>query len=120
MLASTQIPFGAHWQATEMLRKSNARHFPQKRRVSKVYRALSSAANSPSPARRRRNISQKPSNGWPRLRTPPSDFRRIAMKITAAVVHERSGPFTVEQLELCDPRPDELLVEVVASGLCAT
>ena len=42
------------------------------------------------------------------------------MKITAAVVHERSGPFTVEQLELCDPRADELLVEVVASGMCAT
>jgi aryl-alcohol dehydrogenase len=42
------------------------------------------------------------------------------MKITAAVVYERSGPFTVEQLDLCDPRADELLVEVVASGMCAT
>jgi len=42
------------------------------------------------------------------------------MKITAAVVQERSGPFIVEQLELCDPRADELLVEVVASGMCAT
>ena len=42
------------------------------------------------------------------------------MKITAAVVHERSGPFNVEQLDLCDPRNDELLVEVVASGMCAT
>ncbi|HMF23588.1 MAG TPA: NAD(P)-dependent alcohol dehydrogenase [Pseudolabrys sp.] len=42
------------------------------------------------------------------------------MKITAAVVHERSGPFGVEQLDLCDPRADELLVEVVASGMCAT
>lgn len=42
------------------------------------------------------------------------------MKITAAVVHERSGPFSVEQIELCDPRADELLVEVVASGMCAT
>ncbi|MGA8389591.1 MAG: alcohol dehydrogenase catalytic domain-containing protein, partial [Pseudolabrys sp.] len=42
------------------------------------------------------------------------------MKITAAVVHERSGPFNVEQLDLCDPRSDELLVEVVASGMCAT
>jgi aryl-alcohol dehydrogenase len=35
-------------------------------------------------------------------------------------VHERSGPFGVEQLDLCDPRADELLVEVVASGMCAT
>ena len=42
------------------------------------------------------------------------------MKITAAVVHERSGPFTIEDLDLCDPRADELLVEVVASGMCAT
>jgi aryl-alcohol dehydrogenase len=42
------------------------------------------------------------------------------MKITAAVVHERSGPFQIETLDLCDPRPDELLVEVVASGMCAT
>ena len=42
------------------------------------------------------------------------------MKITAAVVHERSGPFSVEQIELCDPRADELLVEVVACGMCAT
>ena len=42
------------------------------------------------------------------------------MKITAAVVHERSGPFHVEELDLCDPRSDELLVQVVASGMCAT
>ncbi len=42
------------------------------------------------------------------------------MKIIAAVVHERFGPFSVEQLDLCDPRSDELLVEVVASGMCAT
>ena len=42
------------------------------------------------------------------------------MKITAAVVHERSGSFSVEELDLCDPREDELLVEVVASGMCAT
>ena len=42
------------------------------------------------------------------------------MEITAAVVHERSGPFTVEQLDLCDPRDDELLVEVIASGMCVT
>jgi len=42
------------------------------------------------------------------------------MKITAAVVHERAGPFTIEQIDLCDPRPEELLVEVAASGMCAT
>ena len=42
------------------------------------------------------------------------------MKITAAVVRERSALFAIEQLDLCDPRADELLVEVVASGMCAT
>jgi aryl-alcohol dehydrogenase len=42
------------------------------------------------------------------------------MKITAAVVHERSGPFSIEQVDLCEPRNDELLVEVIASGMCAT
>jgi aryl-alcohol dehydrogenase len=42
------------------------------------------------------------------------------MQITAAVVRERSGPFQIETLDLCDPRADELLVEVVASGMCAT
>jgi aryl-alcohol dehydrogenase len=42
------------------------------------------------------------------------------MKITAAVVHERSGPFSIEQVDLCEPRDDELLVEVIASGMCAT
>jgi aryl-alcohol dehydrogenase len=42
------------------------------------------------------------------------------MKITAAVVHERSGAFAIEQVDLCDPRSDELLVEVAASGMCQT
>ena len=42
------------------------------------------------------------------------------MKITAAVVHERGGPFAIETLDLCDPRADELLVEVIACGMCAT
>ena len=42
------------------------------------------------------------------------------MQITAAVVRKRSGAFQIETLDLCDPRADELLVEVVASGMCAT
>jgi aryl-alcohol dehydrogenase len=42
------------------------------------------------------------------------------MKITAALVRNRSGPFQIEVLDLCAPRADELLVEVVASGMCAT
>jgi aryl-alcohol dehydrogenase len=42
------------------------------------------------------------------------------MQITAAVARERFGPFTVEQVELTDPRADELLVKIVASGMCQT
>jgi aryl-alcohol dehydrogenase len=42
------------------------------------------------------------------------------MQITAAVVREKSGAFNIERIDLCDPRDDELLVEVAASGMCAT
>jgi aryl-alcohol dehydrogenase len=42
------------------------------------------------------------------------------MQITAAVVPERSAPFVIDKLELCDPRPDEVLVRIVACGMCHT
>ena len=42
------------------------------------------------------------------------------MQITAAVVRECTGPFNIEPVELTEPRADELLVEVAASGMCAT
>jgi aryl-alcohol dehydrogenase len=42
------------------------------------------------------------------------------MQITAAVARERFGAFSVEQVDLTDPRPDELLVKIVASGMCQT
>src|SRR5882724_1286976 len=42
------------------------------------------------------------------------------MQITAAVVAERGAPFVIEALELTDPRPDEVLVRIVASGMCQT
>jgi aryl-alcohol dehydrogenase len=42
------------------------------------------------------------------------------MQIVAAVARERFGDFTIEPLELVDPRADELLVEIVASGMCQT
>ena len=42
------------------------------------------------------------------------------MQITAAVARERFGAFTIERVELTDPRPDELLVRIVASGMCQT
>src|SRR6202047_239881 len=42
------------------------------------------------------------------------------MKITAAVVPVRSAPFESETLELVAPLADEVLVRVVASGMCHT
>lgn len=42
------------------------------------------------------------------------------MKITAAVVNQKFAPFVVGRLDLTDPRPDEILVRVAASGMCHT
>jgi aryl-alcohol dehydrogenase len=42
------------------------------------------------------------------------------MKITAAVTEEKSGPFVLQELELGELAPDEILVEVAASGICHT
>src|SRR6266705_2098734 len=42
------------------------------------------------------------------------------MHITAAVVREKSGPFVIDDVELTDPRADEVLVQVAASGMCHT
>lgn len=39
---------------------------------------------------------------------------------TSAVVRDLGGPFQLEPVELSAPRPDEVLVEVVASGMCHT
>jgi aryl-alcohol dehydrogenase len=44
----------------------------------------------------------------------------IAMQIKAALVRERSAPFVIESLQLDAPRADELLVRVVATGMCQT
>ena len=42
------------------------------------------------------------------------------MKIKAAVIHEKNGPYLFEEVELATPNQDELLVKVVASGICHT
>src|SRR6202035_172741 len=41
-------------------------------------------------------------------------------QIKAAVVREKSEPFNIETLTLEGPRRDEVLVKVVAIGLCHT
>ena len=42
------------------------------------------------------------------------------MKIDAAIVHEPNGKFTVEQVDLGEIRADEVLVRLVATGICHT
>ena len=39
---------------------------------------------------------------------------------TAAVLHEANGAFTLQEVELDDPRGDEILVRIEASGVCHT
>lgn len=42
------------------------------------------------------------------------------MQITAAVLRTNDGPFTVEELTLGDPGAHEVLVKMVAAGMCHT
>jgi len=42
------------------------------------------------------------------------------MQITAAVLRSRSGPFGLETVDLEEPRAGEVLVRVVATGVCHT
>ena len=42
------------------------------------------------------------------------------MKITAAVTEAEGAPFALQELDVGDLRPDEVLVRVVAAGICHT
>ncbi len=42
------------------------------------------------------------------------------MKIKAAVTHTKGAPFQIEDVELAEPKAGELLVRIVASGICHT
>src|SRR3954447_26620130 len=42
------------------------------------------------------------------------------MRVTAAVLRQRDQPFALEALELDEPRADEILVRIVATGVCHT
>jgi len=41
-------------------------------------------------------------------------------EIKAAVVRKKGGPFQIETLVLDEPRPNELLIRIVATGMCHT
>ena len=40
------------------------------------------------------------------------------MEITAAVLRDGDGPYSIEQIELDGPREDEVLVRITAVGMC--
>ncbi len=42
------------------------------------------------------------------------------LAIRAAVLRQRGGPFVIDSLQMDAPREDEVLVRVVASGVCHT
>lgn len=42
------------------------------------------------------------------------------METKAAVVFEKSGEFSIEQLQISDPNDDEVLVRIAATGICHT
>ncbi len=44
----------------------------------------------------------------------------MSYHIRAALVNKKSGPFVVEMVELAEPREDEVLIKIVATGVCHT
>lgn len=42
------------------------------------------------------------------------------MKVRAAVVEKKDGPFVFREVEVDAPRPDEIVVRIVATGICHT
>ncbi|MFE9921645.1 alcohol dehydrogenase catalytic domain-containing protein [Streptomyces sp. NPDC005774] len=45
---------------------------------------------------------------------------RVSHSARAAVLEEKDGPFVWQDIEIDGPRPDEVLVRMVATGICAT
>jgi aryl-alcohol dehydrogenase len=42
------------------------------------------------------------------------------MRVTAAVVREQGSPFVIEEVDLEEPRSDDVLVRIVGAGVCHT
>jgi aryl-alcohol dehydrogenase len=49
-----------------------------------------------------------------------SNDKSKTREITAAVVRKKGGPFQIETLTLDEPRTDEVLIRIVATGMCHT
>ena len=50
----------------------------------------------------------------------PRRSEQAAHKVQAAVLRKKGQPLKIESLELEGPRDDEVLVRIVASGICHT
>jgi aryl-alcohol dehydrogenase len=50
----------------------------------------------------------------------PLDLKTDSLAISAALVAEPGAAFTIQTAELEAPRPDEILVRVMAVGICHT
>ena len=48
------------------------------------------------------------------------DYRLGAMRMRAAVLEEFGKPLVVQEVDLADPAPGEVLVRLVACGVCHT
>lgn len=42
------------------------------------------------------------------------------MKIKAALAKEKNHPLVIEEIEIDGPKEDEVLIRIVASGICHT
>ncbi len=85
------------------------------------------AARLGRPHSQHRGQRSRPHTG---LSGPPARKRRRAerrrrergkrMQISAAVVQEVGAPFTLTEVELQEPAPDEVVVEIAGAGICHT
>src|SRR5512135_647550 len=57
--------------------------------------------------------------GWPPIPEEVED-KDMASTMKAAVVHEFGAPLVIEDVPVPKPGPGEVLVKVVASGVCHT
>lgn len=48
------------------------------------------------------------------------ESKEPSYRVKAALVHRKAGPFVVEPVDLAEPREDEVLVSIVATGICHT
>src|ERR1700731_3291633 len=79
-------------------------------------RSTGSAQPTPAPDCRVRSSVLPPAHRAERHRTEKGQ----QMQISAAVVQEVGAPFALTEVELQEPAPDEVVVEIAGAGICHT